>query len=158
MIRKKLPIESKRLYSLRILKKTGVNRERILKVYLTTIRPILEYGVQVWEDIPEFLSNKLESIQKRALYITYPYHSYIDALNTTNFSSLKERQTQPCCKYIQKMTKNDHPLTSSSREQQLVVIVTICGPATTVQSLFTLIGVVAGPSVQVPLFHSLVNM
>ena len=33
---------SKRLYSLRILKKVGVNREGILKIYLTTIRPILE--------------------------------------------------------------------------------------------------------------------
>ena len=109
---------SKRLYSLRIFKKVGVNREGILKVYLTTIRPILEYGVQVWQDIPEFHSNKLESIQKRALYIIYPCHSYLDALNTTNFSSLKERQTQLCCKYIQKMTQNDHPLTSSSREQR----------------------------------------
>ena len=149
---------SKRLYSLRIFKKVGVNREGIRKVYLTTIRPILEYGVQVWQDIPEFHSNKLESIQKRALYIIYPCHSYLDALNTTNFSSLKERQTQLCCKYIQKMTQNDHPLTSSSREQQLVVIVTTCGPATTVELLFTLIGVVAGSSFQVPLFHSLVNM
>ena len=49
-------------------------------------------------------------------------------------------------------------LTSLSREQQLVVIVTTCGPATTIEILFTLIGVVAGPSVQVPLYHSLVNM
>ena len=49
-------------------------------------------------------------------------------------------------------------LTSLSQEQQLVVIVTTCGPATTIEILFTLIGVVAGPSVQVPLFHSLVNM
>ena len=86
------------------------NREGILKVYLTTIRLILEYGVQVWQDIPEFLSNKLESIQKRALHITYPCHSYLDALNTTNLSSLKERRTQLCCKYIQKMTPNDHPI------------------------------------------------
>ena len=38
---------SKRLYSLRILKKVRVNKEGILKVYLTTIRPILEYGVQI---------------------------------------------------------------------------------------------------------------
>ena len=89
---------SKRLYSLRILKKVGVNREGILKVYLTTIRPILEYGVQVCQDIREFLSNKLESIQKRALYINYPCHSYLDALYTTNLSSLKERGTQLCCK------------------------------------------------------------
>ena len=72
---------SKRLYSLRILKKVDVGREGILKVYVTTIIPIyLEYGVQVWKDIPEFLSNKLESIQKRALYIIYPCHSYLDAL------------------------------------------------------------------------------
>ena len=25
---------------------------------------MLEYGVQVWQDIPEFLSDKLESVQK----------------------------------------------------------------------------------------------
>ena len=87
-----------------------VNREGILKVYLTTIRPILEYGVQVWQDVPEFLSNKLESIKKRALYIIYPCHSYLDALNTTNLRSLKERRTQLCCKYIQKMTQNDYPI------------------------------------------------
>ena len=62
---------SKRVYSLRILKKVGVYREGILKVFLTTIRPILEYGVQVWQDISEFLSNKLETIQKRALHIIY---------------------------------------------------------------------------------------
>ena len=99
---------SKRLYSLRILKKVGVNREGILKVYLTTIRPILEYGVLVWQDIREFLSKELESIQKRALHIIYPCHSYLNALNTTNLSSLKERRTQLCCKYIQKMTQKDH--------------------------------------------------
>ena len=101
---------SKRLYSLRILKKVGVNREGILKGYLTTIRPIQEYGVQIWQDIPEFLSNKLESIQKRALHIIYPCHSYLDALNITNLSSLKERRTQLCHKYIQKMSQNDHPI------------------------------------------------
>ena len=33
---------SKRLYSQRILKKVGVNRDGILKVYLTAIRPMLE--------------------------------------------------------------------------------------------------------------------
>ena len=88
-----------------------VGREGILKVYVTTIIPIyLEYGVQVWKDIPEFLSNKLESTQKGALHIIYPCHSYLDALNTTNLSSLKERRTQLCCKYIQKMSQKDHPV------------------------------------------------
>ena len=75
---------TKRLYYLRILKKVGANREGTVKVYLTIIRLLLEYGAQVWQDIPEFLSNKLESIQKRALHIIYPYHSYLGALNTSN--------------------------------------------------------------------------
>ena len=100
----------KRLYSLRVLKKVDVNRDGILKVYLTTIRPILEYSVNVWQDIPEFLSNKLESIQKRALHIIYPCHSYLDALNITNLSSLKERRTPLCCNYIRKISQNDHPI------------------------------------------------
>ena len=38
---------SKRLYSVRFLKREGVTGDSILTVYLTTIRPILEYGVQV---------------------------------------------------------------------------------------------------------------
>ena len=59
---------SKRLYSLKILRRVGVASDSILKVYLTTIRPILKYAVQVWQDIPEFLSRKLESIQKRARF------------------------------------------------------------------------------------------
>ena len=82
---------SKHLYSLRILKKVNGNRDGILKIYLTTITPILEYGIQVCQDIPEFFSNKLELIQKRALHIIYPCHSYLDALNNTNLSSLKEK-------------------------------------------------------------------
>ena len=79
--------------SILITYRKKLNREGILKVYLKTIRLILEYGVQIWQHVPEFLSNKLESIQKRALHITYPCHSYLDALNTTNLSSLKERRT-----------------------------------------------------------------
>ena len=140
--------------------KVGVNREGILKVYLTTIRPILEYGVQVQQDIPEFLSNKLESIRKRALYmyIIYPCHSYLDALNTTNLSSLKERRTQLCCKYIQKMTQKDHPINFLNLRTATSGHSYNCGPATTIEILFTLIGVVAGLSIQVPLFHLLVHV
>ena len=40
----------------------------------------------------------------------------------------------------------------------VAVIVATCGPAATIEIMFTLIGVVAGPSVQVSLFHWLVNM
>ena len=39
-----------------------------------------------------------------------------------------------------------------------LAVATTCVLATSIEILFTLIRVVAGPSVQVPLFHSLVNM
>ena len=46
---------------------------------------------------------------KKGHYI-HPCHNYLDALNTTNIISLKERRTQLCCKYIQKITQNDYPI------------------------------------------------
>jgi hypothetical protein len=49
----------KRLYSLRILRKAGVETNKML-------RPILEYAVPVWQAIPEYLSHKIESVQRRA--------------------------------------------------------------------------------------------
>ena len=57
---------NKRLYFIRLLKKSRVecNSNSIVKIYLVLIRPILEYAVQVWQDIPNFLETKLETIQE----------------------------------------------------------------------------------------------
>ena len=54
----------KRLYSLRILKRAGVASLNILKVYLTIIRPILEYAVPVWQSISGTWSDKHETYRK----------------------------------------------------------------------------------------------
>lgn len=63
---------SKKLYSLRLLKRSVVEPENILKVYLSTIRPVLEYAIPIWQSIPDYLSDRVESIQRRALRIIYP--------------------------------------------------------------------------------------
>ena len=47
----------------------------ILKVYLSNVRSVLEYAVQVWQDIPAYLSDVIESIQRRALRIIFPNSS-----------------------------------------------------------------------------------
>ena len=39
---------SKKLYSLRISCWPGVAQDHILKVYLSTVRPVIEYAVVVW--------------------------------------------------------------------------------------------------------------
>ena len=53
----------KRLYSLRVLERVCVDGMSILKVYLTTIRAALaEYAIPVWQAIPGYLSDKMESL------------------------------------------------------------------------------------------------
>ncbi len=50
------------------LKRSEVSKGDLLKVYLTVVRPVLEYACQVWHNnLQQYLCNELESVQKRAL-------------------------------------------------------------------------------------------
>ena len=88
----------------------GASSSAILKVYLTTIRPILEHAVPVWQNIPECLSHKLESIQKRALHIIFPFNNYEEALFLAQLTTLAERRSQLCKSYISNLKRNHHPI------------------------------------------------
>ena len=72
---------------LTVLRKAGVEVKR---VYLAIIRPILEYAVPVWQAIPEYLSQKIESVQKRAPKIIKPgeesYEELLRLFNVEKFS------------------------------------------------------------------------
>ena len=75
---------SKRLYFLRLLKRSGVDRYSLLTVFTTCIRPVLEYGCQAWSyGITQYLSDEIERIQKRALKIIHPDLSYKESLEVT---------------------------------------------------------------------------
>ena len=95
----------KRLYSLRILRRAGVGSLSILKVYLTIIRPILEYAVPVWQSISNIWSDKLETIQKRALKIIFPSAEtcLAEALELAGIDNLADRRIIICKKYMGKM-------------------------------------------------------
>ena len=54
----------KKLYSLRVLRRAGVCQGNILKIYLSTVCPVLEYAVPVWQAIPTYLSDVIERIKK----------------------------------------------------------------------------------------------
>ena len=101
----------KRLYALRILVRVGVKKRSIIKVYVTMIRPILEYAVPVWQSIPEHLCQKIESIQRRALRIIFPEAgSYNEALQLTKLDTLFNRRVSICKGYMNKMKCSTHPL------------------------------------------------
>jgi len=53
----------------------------MLLFYLTCIRPILEYACPVFHHfLPQYLSNEMEKLQKRALQIILPDLSHAEAL------------------------------------------------------------------------------
>ena len=56
----------KRLYMLRLLKRANADTKALSNVYITVIRPVLEYACQVWHfNIPEYLSDDIERVQKK---------------------------------------------------------------------------------------------
>ena len=65
----------------------------ILPFYTTCIRPVLEYTCPGFHhSLPQYLSNEMERLQKRALRIMQPDFSYAEALVALDITSLYERR------------------------------------------------------------------
>ena len=66
-----------RLYFLRQLKRSKAASKELTQFYITCIRPVTEYACQVYHNsLPNYLSNDLECLQKRAMRIIHPERSY----------------------------------------------------------------------------------
>ena len=61
--------QTESLYRLRLLKRAGVSTSELLNVYKSGVSSILEYAVQLWQNIAAYVCNSIESIQKRAFKI-----------------------------------------------------------------------------------------
>ena len=100
-----VPGAAKRLYILLILRCSNVSTTDLVTVYVILIGPLLEYGFTVWHfSLPLCLSDRLESIKKRALRIILPHYSYASALQTLNLPSLLLRRESLCSKSFSKFT------------------------------------------------------
>ena len=74
---------NKRLYFLILLKRAGVGDRDIIQFYCIVIRPVLEYGTPVFHhSLPEYLSDDLERVQKRAMSVIVPCQSYKKSLDS----------------------------------------------------------------------------
>ncbi len=71
----------KRVYMLYQLKCAGISQLDLVKIYVSVIRPVLEYACPVWStSLPNNLSDAIEMIQKRVLRSIYPGLHYDDIL------------------------------------------------------------------------------
>ena len=102
---------SKRLYFLRVLKRSRVGVSSLIQVFFTCIRPILEYACQVWNyGAPDYLKEEVERIQKRALRIIYPDLSYREVVKLNGIQSLSQRRNYICMSYFKKLLHPKHKL------------------------------------------------
>ena len=110
---------SKRLYALRVLSRGGVPPADLITVYSALIRSILECCCEVWNHvIPYYLSEELEKVQKRAMRIIFPGHSYDEALQLANCTRLSDRRNKICIKTLQKIVKSGGPLAEHVTESR----------------------------------------
>jgi len=104
---------SKRLYFLKQLKRVEVPPQQLLHFYTTVIRPVLEYCTPVWHyAITQSQTEILESIQKGAIHIIYPFTrgmSHSNILFVAELTSLESRHDQLSRSFFQDIS---HPSSS----------------------------------------------
>ena len=101
-----------RSYSSVINEYNNVNDRKQFNLVRSSIQKVKVCFIlaQVWRDIPAYLSDAIESIQRRALRIIFPNSSYQQALDLTNLSTLANRRILLCKKLMADMRDESHPI------------------------------------------------
>ena len=83
-----------RLWSLRHLKRAGMSSADLLLVFVTVLRPVLDFAAPVYHPLLTVCQTKdIELLQKKAMKIIYgPEISYQESLAVSNLTSLEERR------------------------------------------------------------------
>ena len=75
------------------LKRAGIGRCDLVRIYISVIRPVVEYACPAWHtNLPKYLSDNIESIQKGCMKTIFPGCSYDDILEMTNLPTLHDRR------------------------------------------------------------------
>ncbi len=93
------------------LKRAGIIHLDLVTVYISVVRPVLEYTCPVWHNnLPKYLWDSIELIQTRALKSIFPGKSYNDILNDIGLRTLRERREVLCIKYFTEIQGSAHTL------------------------------------------------
>ena len=102
---------STRMHFISQLKRTCMPSRDIVKVYVSLVRPIMEYASQVWHaGLTEQQAHMLESIQQRALKVAFPTLDYDQALMEANLMTLYERREVLCKRLFSSAQDSSHKL------------------------------------------------
>ena len=93
------------------LKRAGISQLYLVTVYISVVRPVLEYACPVWHtNLPKYLSDSIALIQTRALKSIFPGKSYNDILKYIGLRTLRERREVLCMKYFIETQGSAHKL------------------------------------------------
>ena len=93
----------KRVYMLYQLKRAGISQSDVVTVYLSVVRPVLEYACLVWHThFQQYLSDNIEKIQKGALRCIFRGACYADIPSNIGLQTLKDRRDCICKETILK--------------------------------------------------------
>ena len=98
-----------KLWTLRFLKRSGLARADLIKVYYTIILPSVEYCSIVYGPlIPGYVSDRLEAVQKKAMKIVYGNGvDYNGMLENGSLVSLKKRREDKSLRFAQKAAMSE---------------------------------------------------
>ncbi len=95
------------------LKKAGVYQSDLVRIFVTSVHPAVEYVCPVWPTgLPRYLSDSIEVVQKRAIRCTsiYPGKTCNEILDRTNLPTLVQWRSKISKKYFHKIEKDNHKL------------------------------------------------
>ena len=103
------------------LKCAGINQTDWARIYVSVIRPVVEYAFPVWHtNLPKYLSDNIEIIQKRCLKSIFPGFTYEDILQMVNIPTLHDRRNAICKAYFDRMRRGDHKLNKLQPDTRMV--------------------------------------
>ena len=101
---------SQRLFFLRILQHAKVSVDKMLAIYCSIVRPVVEYACQVWHGgLTKEQTDTIENIQEIALHIIMP-ELYELAMQIANLTTLCSRREELCKKLFVEIQNENHRL------------------------------------------------
>ena len=80
------------------LKGACINQKDLVIIYVSVVRPVAEYACPAWHtNLPKYLSDYIEIIQKRCLKSIFPGFTYEDILQMVKLPTLHVRRSVKRC-------------------------------------------------------------
>ena len=102
-----------------------VSSADIVHVYCALLCSILVYASAVFAGLPKYLACYIKNVQKRALSVIWPGISYETALDKAALSTLSDRRTVSCIKFIGKV-RPGNPLYPLIHNRVVPISTSVC--------------------------------